>query len=599
MRESVQDALNRWKLLEMLQGHYREFVPFLEDGMNLLGFEATDIQKDIGSFMAYGPQYLMVQAQRDQAKTTIVALFAVWCLLHNPKLRVLVVSGGESLANQISKLIIQIIMQWEILACLRPDPSAGDRISVEAFDVHHSLKGIDKSPSIACVGVTGSFTGYRSDLLLADDVETPKNSFSAAMREQILERTREFINLSSATGRILYLGTPQVGESIYNTLPARGFTVRVWPGRYPTPEQIKHYGEHLAPIIVNRIAMDPSIQMGGGVLGDQGKPIDPRLNEEVQQAKELDNGTARYQMQYMLNTSLSDKSRYPIKTGNLILLASNLDNKTGSAYPMAVTRNPMDSATITKMSAGYTFKVSPPASLADEYRPFQKKIMYIDPAAGGTTSRDETAFAILGYLNGNVFLTCAGGIPGGYELSKMEELAEIASDHNVDTVIIEKNMGWGGFKEVFSPVLYAKHRCGLEDHVVSGQKEKRIIEILGPVIGRGSLIVLPSAIEADDTYCQAYEASEKKIYSLFFQMAHITESKKALVHDDRLDALAGAVHHFVQMLTLDQKKKLEEEEKKAFKDWLKDPTGVERLTSGFNRHLAVKQRQNITNRRRR
>lgn len=598
MRESVENALNRWKLVELLQGHYREFVPFLEDGMNLLGFEATEIQKDIGSFMAYGPQYLMVQAQRDQAKTTIVALFAVWCLIHNPKLRILVVSGGESLANQISKLIIQVIMQWELLECLRPDPSAGDRISVEAFDVHHSLKGIDKSPSIACVGVTGNFTGYRSDLLLADDVETPKNSFSAAMREQILERTREFINLSSAEGRILYLGTPQVGESIYNTLPARGFTVRVWPGRYPTPDQMKHYGEYLAPIIVNRIARDPSLQTGGGVLGDQGKPIDTRLNESVQQAKELDNGTARYQMQYMLNTSLSDKSRYPLKSGNLIILASSLDNKNGSAYPMAITRHPMDGATISKISAGFTFKVSPPASVTEEYRPFTKKILYIDPAAGGTTSRDETGFAVLGYLNGNVFLTHVGGIPGGYELSKMEELADIALEHNVDLVIIEKNMGWGGFKEVFSPVLYGKHRCGLEDHVVSGQKEKRIIEILGPVIGRGSLIILPSAIESDDHYCQAYEAKDKKIYSLFFQMNHITESKKALVHDDRLDALAGAVHHFMLMLSLDQKLKLEAEEKKAFQEWIKDPTGVNKILAGYNKKMGPQRGPNILRRRR-
>lgn len=569
MRESTEQALSRWKKLETLQAHYRQFRPFLEDCMEMLGFEATEVQEDIADFIAHGPKQLMVQAQRGQAKTTIVAIFAVFALLHSPSLRVLIVSGGENLANQISKLVVQIIMHWDILECMRPNPSAGDRISVEAFDIHHSLKGMDKSPSIACVGITGNFTGFRSDLLLADDVETPKNSYTATMREQILERTREFSDLCKG-GRIIYLGTPQTSESIYNSLPARGFTVRIWPGRYPTPEQMKAYGDNLAPMVLNRIANDPTVQTGGGMLGDQGKALDERIDEKMLQDAELDGGTPRFQLQYMLNTELSDKNRYPLKAHNLVLLRTD---PMSNAFPMALSRDPRDSSTHSVIIHGSQFKIGLPVNVSEEFKPLQSKIMYVDPAAGGKTSEDETGYCVLGFLNGNVYLLEVGGIPGGYDLTKMEQLADIALKHKVERVIIEKNMGWGGFREVFIPVLYTKHKCGTDDAVVSGQKEKRIVNILGPVIGRGSFIILQSAIESDEETIKKYEAGKRKIYSFMFQLTHVNETKNCLIHDDRLDAVAGAVNHFIAHMAIDQRKKLEAQEKADFNAWLKNPVG--------------------------
>ena len=38
------------------------------------------------------------------------------------------------------------------------------------------LKGVDRSPSVACIGITGQLPGKRADLLIADDIESPKNA---------------------------------------------------------------------------------------------------------------------------------------------------------------------------------------------------------------------------------------------------------------------------------------------------------------------------------------------------------------------------------------------------------------------------------------
>ena len=129
--ELEQQRLIRMEQLKTLQVHYKNFNVFLTDVMVELGFTLTKVQADIGSFMANGPQYLMVQAQRSQAKTTIAAAFCVWTLIHDPKHRVLIISAGGSQATDISTLVIRIIMNMDILECMRPDKSKGDRVSVE------------------------------------------------------------------------------------------------------------------------------------------------------------------------------------------------------------------------------------------------------------------------------------------------------------------------------------------------------------------------------------------------------------------------------------------------------------------------------------
>lgn len=137
MRESAEAADIRRKKLELLQNHYRHFATFMRDIMKVLGFEPTWMQYDIANYMQYGPHLAMVQAQRGEAKSTIAAIYAVFCLIHDPTHRVLIVSAGGTQASEIATLIQRIILTVPTLECIRPDKNAGDRTSVDAFDVHH------------------------------------------------------------------------------------------------------------------------------------------------------------------------------------------------------------------------------------------------------------------------------------------------------------------------------------------------------------------------------------------------------------------------------------------------------------------------------
>ena len=314
-------ATKKWHDLGLLQEHYKKFTDFYYDvSTEFLGFECTDIQMDIAEFLETGDLYRMIQAQRGQAKTTITACYAVWRIIHDPKTRILIISAGDNVATQIASWIVQIIQNMPELECLRPDTSAGDRASVKAFDVHHTLKGFDKSPSIACLGITANMQGYRADVLIADDIESKKNSLTAVQREKLNDLTKDFISICS-TGDIIYLGTPQTNDSVYNSLPSRGFQVRIWTGRYPTAEELPNYKEFLAPIIINRLLQNPDLQSGGGPTGDRGQPVDPvLLGEDKLTSKEIDQGKAYFQLQHMLDTKLMDADRYPLKCKDLIFL---------------------------------------------------------------------------------------------------------------------------------------------------------------------------------------------------------------------------------------------------------------------------------------
>lgn len=559
----------RWAELDLLREEYPNFKPFIFDVMTgLMGFECSDIQLDIAEFLEFGPKERMIQAQRGQAKTTITAAYAVWRLIHDPSARILIVSAGGTQATEIANWVIQIIQNMDELECLRPDRSAGDRESVEAYDVHHELKGPEKSPSVACVGITSNMQGKRADILIADDIESAKNSMTEHQRERLRHLTRDFTSICSR-GDIIYLGTPQSIDSIYNGLFSRGYTIRIWPGRYPTEEEEPNYGNFLAPLIQRRMAASPSIRRGGGPTGERGLAVDPvLLPEEVLSKKEIDQGAAYFQLQHMLDTRLSDADRFPLKPEKLIFMQIS---ETTAPLEIFVQRSDR-----TKLSLPADWPVNDAyyraAEFGREHAAFNGCHMYVDPAGGGQNG-DETAYVITKFVAGRVFLVDIGSVPGGLGDESMDALTAVAVKWKPNKIDIEKNFGNGALASVWKPKLLRVHRCEIEDVWESGQKELRIIDILEPVIGSGRLVVDEGLIEKDWQECQDYPLEKRASYSLFYQLSRITRDKDSLRHDDRLDALAGSVRYWVDALAQDSLKVVNQQRRKAWSERMKNPLG--------------------------
>ena len=559
----------RWTQLKLLQDAYPEFNEFLYDVITgLMNFNCTANQIDMADYLQTGPQFRMIQAQRGQAKTTVTAAYAVWRQIHDPTTRILIISSGDKMAKEISNWILQILSGMPELACMLPDRSKGDRASVEAFDIHYVLKGAEKSPSVACMGITGNMQGKRADVLIADDIESQKNSASAEMRERLTHLSRDFTSINSK-GDIIYLGTPQSVDSIYNSLPSRGFDIRIWPGRYPTDAELDNYGTFLAPMIRNALEADPSLQTGGGMQGTRGQPTDNIiLGEDILVKKEIDQGASYFQLQHMLDTRLADSERFPLKISKILFMTVPRDTVPVQLYsqpaPVNLIMTPSDYPIMDKM-----YRV---AGYSNEFLPFDGTHMYVDPAGGGQNG-DETAYAVTKFSAGKVFLVDVGGVRGGLDIESLDALTAIAVKWKPDTISIEENYGKGALSNVWQPILFKKHLCTIEDIWESGQKELRIIDTLEPVIGSSRFVVDEDLIEAEWATVQKYPAERKASYSLMHQIAKITRDRGSLFHDDRLDAVAGSVRHWVESLAQDDEQAVYAAQRKSFDEMMKNPLG--------------------------
>jgi len=537
-----------------------------------------------------------------QSKTTLTAIYAVFRLIHNPTIRVLIFSAGGKMSKEIASFIIQILNGLDFLWMLRADKNAGDRESIEGYDVHWLFKGVEKSPSIKCMGVDSSAQGSRADVLISDDVESMKNSRTVITREILENLTREFETIC-VEGDIIYLGTPQSTESIYNNLPARGYHIRVWSGRYPTEEEELAYADNLAPMLKADMILDPSLRQGGGIDGSSGKPTCPEMfPEERLLEKEISLGKAKFMLQYMLNTSIADSERYPLKLENLIVADFNAD--VGPVLPVW-SNDPRNM--YRSVSFGMKYKVYRAVPNEYEMRPFEQTVMYIDPAGGGQNA-DEMAYAVIKLIGAYVYISAVSGVPGGYEEKNLVKLVKVAKEHKANIVCIEKNFGNGAHANMMKP-LFQKHEwpVQLEEVYETGQKELRIIDTLEPLLSSHRLVISGQALEEDANSVEIYPVELKSTYRFVHQLSMLTRDRGCLRHDDRLDSLAGAVRWVVDRLDFDTqivieaKRRAEEVEKiKIWNDpvsrrtWL---TGVEAAHRGARERNAFSmQRRSRRNR---
>lgn len=507
-----------------------------------------------------------------EAKTTITALYAVWRLIRNPCSRILIVSAGEAQANDIAVLIIRLIEQWYLLSWLKGDGTHGDRTSYENYDVHYSLRRVEKTASVSSVGIKANLPGKRADLIIADDVESQTNSNTQIMRDDLLNRTKEFAAICTH-GDILYLGTPQTRESIYRSLPSRGYQIRIWPGRYPEPDRIDRYApDTLAPSILEALERDKTLGQGGGIDGTRGKPTDPlRYTEEDLQNKELDYGPEGFDLQYMLDTTLSDELRTKIKLNDMLITQCGYNEApefyTYSAEPRYLIR---ESELCTPPTIGH--RMYTVARSSDKFAKYQVKYMVVDPAGNGG---DELAYAVGGTCNGYIHLFSVGGMQGGTSKENLNKIIDMCLEMDVQCIKVESNMGHGTVEQLFRAELENRKICGIgvEGFYNGIQKEKRIIDSISPVTRRHKFILHERAILDDWNCCKKYSAEKRNIVSALYQMVNITYDRQSLAKDDRADAIGALVSFLSETIAIDEEALQQKRDLAAVREFLDNPMG--------------------------
>jgi hypothetical protein len=192
-------------------------------------------------------------------------------------------------------------------------------------------------------------------------------------------------------------------------------------------------------------------------------------------------------------------------------------------------------------------------------------IMAIDCSGKG---KDETGFSCTKFLNGQIFVTAAGGFRGGYNEVVLAKLVKIAKEQKVKLILVEENFGAGMFMELLKPYLLKEYPCTLEGIRHTIQKEKRIIDTLEPLMNQHRVIVSDKVVQDDYTSTQIHTPEMALRYQLFYQMSRITRDKGSLAHDDRLDVLAMACEYWNTQIARDADRAMEDRKDDLFRQEL-------------------------------
>ena len=513
--------------LDLLKDDFKLFLQALWSELDLPN--PTRAQYAIADYLQHGPKRLQIQAFRGVGKSWITGAFVLWTLFNNPEKKIMIISASKERADNMSIFLQKLIIETPWLVHLRPksDDSRWSRIS---FDVACSPH---QAPSVKSVGITGQLTGSRADLMILDDIEVPGNSMTEFMREKLLQLCTEAESILTPKNdsRIMFLGTPQTTFTVYRKLAERAYKPFVWPARYP--RKVSQYEGLLAPQLVEDI--------------DQGaekwEVTDDRFDNEDLIEREASMGRSNFMLQFMLDTSLSDAEKFPLKCADLIVTSVNPSTAPESVVWCSDPQNVIKDLPTVGLPGDYFYS---PMQLQGTWDPYQETICSVDPSGRGS---DETAAAYISQRNGFLYLHDMRAYRDGYSDNTLLDILKGCKKYGVSKLLIETNFGDGIVSELFRKHLQqTKQGIDIEEVRANVRKEDRIIDSLEPILNQHRLVIDRSVIEWDFKSNPQAAPEERLLYMLFYQMSRMCREKGAIRHDDRIDALAQGVQYYTDAL---------------------------------------------------
>ena len=554
-------------VLAALQGDFKVFLQALWAQLDLP--EPTRAQYAIADYLQHGPKRLQIQAFRGVGKSWITGAFVLWTLFNNPEKKIMIISASKERADNMSIFLQKLIIETPWLKHLQPksDDARWSRIS---FDVNCSPS---QAPSVKSVGITGQLTGSRADLMILDDVEVPGNSMTEMMREKLLQLCTEAESILTPKNdsRIMYLGTPQTTFTIYRKLAERNYRPFVWPAR--VPRKFANYEGLIAP------QLQEDVDMGA----EPWSVTDPdRFSHEDLLEREAAMGRSNFMLQFMLDTSLSDAEKFPLKMADLIVTSVNPKSAPDDIIWCSDPRNVIKELPTVGLPGDYFYG---PMQIQGEWGPYQETICSVDPSGRGT---DETAAAYISQRNGYLYLHEVRAYRDGYSDNTLLDILKGCKKFNVTKLVVETNFGDGLIAELFKKHLQQTNQgIDVEEVRANVRKEERIIDALEPILNQHRLVVDRNVIDWDYNSNKDDAPEKRLLYMLFYQMSRMCREKGAVRHDDRLDCLAQGVKYFTDAMSISAQEVIKQRRRDDWNDllesFLDDPqTATNHLALGFS-----------------
>jgi hypothetical protein len=541
--------------LELLKGDFKVFLQALWSQLDLPS--PTRAQYAIADYLQHGPKRLQIQAFRGVGKSWITGAFVLWTLFNDSEKKIMIISASKERADNMSIFLQKLIIETPWLTHMRPkaDDSRWSRVS---FDINCAPH---QAPSVKSVGITGQLTGSRADLMILDDIEVPGNSMTELMREKLLQLCTEAESILTPKNdsRILFLGTPQTTFTVYRKLAERNYRPFVWTARYPRKKE--NYEGLLAP------QLQEDIENGA----EEWSPTDKdRFDDLDLLEREASMGRSNFMLQFMLDTSLSDAEKFPLKCADLIVTSVNPATAPDSVVWCSDPQNVIKDLPTVGLPGDYFYS---PMQLVGDWNPYTETICSIDPSGRGT---DETAAAYISQRNGFLYLHEMRAYRDGYSDNTLLDVLRGCKKYGVTKLLIETNFGDGIVGELFKKHLQqTKQAIDIEEVRANVRKEDRIIDSLEPVLNQHRLVVDRRVIDWDFKSNPDAAPEERLLYMLFYQMSRMCREKGAVKHDDRLDCLAQGVKYYTDAMAISASETIKIQKRddwnQMMEEWLDDP----------------------------
>jgi len=227
---------------------------------------------------------MLVLAPRDHGKTEAAITYATRALCLDRDIRILWISESQTQAKKRMRRVLSLLSSPKIIEDFASDPNNGappfrDENSTwtdTMIYLHRTRQSVDAS--LECIGAGGAVTGGHFDLILCDDIQDDRNTYSAGQRA----KTREWWSgtvapMLSRGGAIIVIGTRKhhddlfqhlINDPTYSVMEDKA--IPEWPERFSYVMDEDERGRQ----IITGIEID-----GGRALWPEQRPLDYLLLE--------------------------------------------------------------------------------------------------------------------------------------------------------------------------------------------------------------------------------------------------------------------------------------------------------------------------------
>ena len=485
----------------------------------------------------------IVKGYRMQGKTRIVSIgCSLWRMFRDVNRCVVFSSYSYSHAEKIASTVLECLQTTSFLRHMAPSPNGS---STKVRKDKYNLRGriVNPQPSVMCLGLTGQKAGVRAHSVFADDMETEESASTLELRDKVEAKIDNFMtwmydnkpgaNTAIDPSEIILPSTSKHDDdSVYERLARRpNVAVRSYPIVYPRPGETVN---GLCPLLEKRLKANPSLA---------NTVTTTRMTNEEAHGKLADVLPSTANREYRLLVGSSRSDAYPLRLDDLIIADWSIDrNRAPSTIVWGLTDKDGKNTAIEDIvvTAPNNQVLRRPALRDPLWLPYESTKCFVDPSGRGG---DKCGLAIVSYLAGFFYVKVCSGLQGSSDSCDL--IAQLCRDHGATELWFEKNADTTETWRQFMRASLEKFRCepgehgypdgwqcGVFDKHHQAQKEVRIIQTLRPIMQRHRLVIPRDVIAQQEAQPE---------HELQYQLSRITEMKKCLREDGKVDALAGCI----------------------------------------------------------